>query len=263
MKTIAQIFFVSVLSLIATFSFAQDVLHKKGGEQLLVRVLEIGEHTISYKNFNADAGHIMNISTRRIEKIELEDGEVHYFSSNNLEEEDFYIEMPKRALKIGLFSPLAGFTDISYEQMLTPRTSLEFSGTIIGLGKQNSSRNDKGIGITGAYKGYLKPKYSMNDQYLSSLMHGWYLKGEVTFGMYNGKRISDTNTSGTTTFGGLTAVLGKQWIFGDKIALDLYLGAGYGFSNSKSDIGVNNHYILQTYESGFAAKSGIRIGYLF
>ena len=75
-------------------------------------------------------------------------------------------------------------------------------------------------------------------------------------------------------FSGLLINLGKQWVLGDALLIDLYAGLGYAFDNLETrqddfnegyyyENTVGNHFALVTgAESGLGFTGGFKVGLL-
>ncbi|MEN0002484.1 MAG: hypothetical protein AAF798_00015 [Bacteroidota bacterium] len=258
MKVIKYFFIASLLILHFTSS-AQDMIHLVDQTMMETKVIEISDQQVKYKAYDGQNGPTFVVPAHRIEKVVLQDGTEHTFESPEESAFDF-AQLPKRALKFSFLSPVVnGFTSVTYEQMLSAKTSFEARIAFIGLGRSMNGPEAAGIGTTVGYKFYLGSRTTSNDAYLRSLFHGSYLRFDATLGTYKYRETERFRTDEQVVFGGLTASLGKQWVFGERVLLDLYGGVGYGSSND--DRGTN--FILHTTPAGLAFSGGLKIGFLF
>ena len=110
---------------------------------------------------------------------------------------------------------------------------------------------------------------------MTHLMQGNYFEPKITAGYFTDNGISYKNNEPLTekrsnVFGAFTLNLGKQWVFGETILLDIYGGIGYAFDNhGKND----DYYLWDYYSNNFAIQKagpganvgvsgGIRVGLL-
>jgi hypothetical protein len=76
MKTLS-IFFL--LFFVSTLSFAQDVIIKRDGTKIEVKVLEVNPTTIKYRNFSQPEGPLRTIQVNSVSEIIYEDGQFEKF----------------------------------------------------------------------------------------------------------------------------------------------------------------------------------------
>ncbi len=246
-----NLLFLMLLIITSTVvSKAQDKIYRNNGNIIKARVIEVGAAEIKYKNFDTVDNLIYVLETDRIKKIVFANGTVKSFE-NNYKDIERYAGQSNKAIKINFFAPLYGYTEISYEKSTGVGKGYEFSLGIIGAGKSstlnyyNLSSNDVkrgqfGFFVSGGYKfGKLPDFILFGKTRPSHLMQGAYLKPIVYLGNYNENIIVDKGGSGievgkqNVTFGALQLEIGKQWIFGEKLVLDIYYGFGYGVDNKK------------------------------
>ena len=278
-----QFTFLFFTLLLSTFSgFAQDKIVKKGGENLEVKILEIGPNEIKYKIFSDQEGPIFIMDKDRILEVVFENGRIEKYVSP-LKDAEFYIDQKKRAIKMNFISPLMGYTQLAYEQNLKPGRSYEVSIGIIGLGRNQvqeegywdgSSYKEDQAGLFGSfgYKFIRIPDFTTNNQKYGHILQGFYVKPEIMIGPFsnNGYDYDTKNViKRKTTFGAALVNIGKQWIFSDSFLIDLYGGVGYAFKNRPD---TNNDFfnyngrlygvVTGTEDADFAFSGGFRIGFL-
>ena len=110
-------------------------------------------------------------------------------------------------------------------------------------------------------------------------MQGTYVKPILYIGNYKENRIVEkaNNTyevgKQNVTFGALQIEVGRQWVLGENLLLDIYQGIGYGVDNKKPvydyiyDYGYNasafNYANARAGTSpGFSFTFGIKLGWL-
>ncbi len=248
MKNLLFLVLLIITSTIA--SKAQDKIYRNNGNIIKARVIEVGAAEIKYKNFDTVDNLIYVLETDRIKKIVFADGTVKTFE-NNYKDIERYAGQSNKAIKINFFAPLYGYTEISYEKSTGVGKGYEFSLGIIGMGKSSTlsyynltsnevKRGQFGFFVSGGYKfGKLPDFILFGKTRPSHLMQGAYLKPILYLGNYSENIIVDKGGSGievgkqNVTFGALQLEIGKQWIFGEKLVLDIYYGFGYGVDNKK------------------------------
>ena len=282
---------ILVLVFITNLSYSQDKIYRNNGKLVLAKVIEVGSSEIKYKEYNNPDGPIYVLETDRIKKIVYENGKVETFA-DNFKDPERYAGQSNRAIKLNFLSPLYGFTEIGFEKSKGVGKSYELSLGIIGAGKSvqlgyyNSQlgevkRNPFGAFISGGYKFCKLPDFILfGKSKASHLMQGTYAKPIVYLGHYRENQIvyKSNNTyevgKQDVTFGALQLEIGRQWVLGEKLLLDLYEGIGYGFDNKKPSYQDGYFYYSDDYSAfnyanaragrspGFSLTFGIKLGLL-
>lgn len=267
---------------------AQDKIYRKNGKIIQAKIIEVGSSEIKYKVFGDNDGPVYILETDKIKKVDFQNGTTQKFTLDIKDPEQYEGQL-KKAVKIDFFGPLAGYTQISYEKSTAVGRSFEAGLAIIGAGKnaaldyynntlQTVRRNQFGFAGSLGYKFNKWPDFLFGRTRFTHLMQGAYAKPVVYAGNYSENRVVYKQASqmvvdrSNTTFGALQIELGKQWVFGDKLLLDLYWGFGYGFDNKKSG---DNYYSYndntEAYNylnarlgrtPGFSVTGGLKIGLL-
>lgn len=289
MKNLYLLLFV--LGLAAT-ARSQDKIYKKGGEIIEAKVTEVGTDEIKYRVFSDQSGPMYSLDKDRIIKVVYQNGRVETYQSN-LKDPKLYEDQAKSAIKVNFLAPLLGYTQLNFEHSLRPGRAYELSLGIIGLGKRqelwalsNSStqsysityRNASGAFLAGGYKLSKLPDFVNKGAKYSHVLQGTYIKPELSFGVYdqNFVRSYQANTPvinrETIVFGGLLVNLGKQWVLGELLLVDLFGGVGYALDNRNRTRGnsefyyddfVGNHFALTSgADSGFGINGGFKVGIL-
>ncbi len=255
-----------ILSLLTVFFlmnaalYAQDIIHKKNGQVIQARVVELGTGEIKYRPFDQPDGPIYVVEKESIVKIIFQDGHTEFYGIARMDATELFEGQHKKNLKVSFLGPLLGYTNIMYEQNIKPGRSWEAKACIIGLGRQFDDHARGFIG-TVAYKFYKKPTFYTDDMKRTHLLQGAYVKpefflGRTTFDTYdyydpfNGKRESQSSTTA-----GLMLNLGKQWVFDDAFVLDLSAGIGYGTGESRRSIYTSS-------EAGISGAVNFNIGWM-
>jgi hypothetical protein len=237
---------------------AQDKIYRNNGKVVLVKIVEVGASEIKYKEYQNPDGPVYVLETDRVKKIIYENGKIETF--DNLKDMERYDGQKRQAIKANFLSPLYGYLEVGYEKTTGFGKSYEFSLGIIGAGKSdiinytyyngtgsqlNEVRKKQfGFFATGGYKfGKLPDFILFGKSRASHLMQGTYIKPLIYIGHYKENILIQKGSNNNpfevgkqnVTFGALQIELGRQWVFGDKILLDIYEGLGYGIDNKKDN----------------------------
>jgi hypothetical protein len=284
------------LALISFASFSQDKIYKKGGEVIEAKITEVGTSEIKYTIWKDTQGPAYTIEKDRVIKVVYQNGRTEMYRTS-LKDPELYADQAKHALKINFLSPLRGYTQINYEKNMKPGRSYELALGIIGLGKKQELinynfsstsqrptvyREQGGLFVGGGYKFSKMPDYLSGKDRYSHVMQGTYVKPELLMGVYGQNfQIRNSNGNGSTidkktvVFSSLLINLGKQWILGDKLVIDVYGGLGYAIDNlnkiyySTEDgnyredfIGDHFGVITGGSDSGIGFTGGFKVGFL-
>lgn len=255
----------------------QDVVFKRSGDSLLVKVVEVGTQEIKYRLPAEPDGPLYALENYRIRSIRFASGRVEYFEENPIAPED-RAQQRVHAIKMNLLSPVFGFTRFSYEYSLKPGRSVEASVNFIGLGRDPGNyglgdRNQAGFGLSAGYKFIKQPNYYIPGMRIRHLMHGIYAKPSLHLGFYGEDyevydfsapvyRIERRNVA----YGAGVVELGTQWIFQNIFLLDLHIGLGLGVDNVGEDNVGATHWGISRLgaNNGLGAffNSGFKVGFL-
>lgn len=285
MKNLYLLLFV--LSLAATVR-SQDKIYKKGGEIIEAKITEVGTDEIKYRVFSDQSGPMYSLDKDRIIKVVYQNGRIETYQSN-LKDPKLYEDQAKNAVKVNFLAPLLGFTRLNFEHSLRPGRAYELSLGIVGLGKRqelwtqsNSStiiyRKASGVFLAGGYKLSKLPDFVNKGAKYSHVLQGTYIMPELSFGVYDQNFVRSSRANipvinrETIVFGGLLVNLGKQWVLGELLLVDLFGGVGYALDNRNRTRGnsesydsdfVGNHFALTSgADSGFGINGGFKIGIL-
>lgn len=271
MKTkIAFLFFVLI---IPAFLYAQDTIVKRDGERIICIVKEIGTTEIKYVLPEINPDLIYAVAKKDVEKIIHSNGIIQEFekeeeTSESIEKNsmDLFELQKKNALKIDFLGLINNTFTLTYERCLKPGRSVEFSLGAVGIGFAQKEDNASGILFRGGYKLARNPDFYLKGMRYAHIMKGPYLKMEFDFASYGiegQKELFGEKEKYTLTKWALLVVLGNQWIFDDKFAVDLYSGIGVG-KNNLEDLDWTFPYGFTTLGKEFplAMSIGLRIGFL-
>lgn len=157
------------------------------------------------------------------------------------------------AIKANLFSPLVKSGSFFYERKINQKSSAQ-----LGFGFTSFTPDDlkiKGIFITPEYRFYPSAnREAMNGFYVGPYLRYQNLKLEENFD-------NEVNKATLSTFGG-GVLVGRQWIFGDIVTLDIFLGPSYNSGKVKIKSGDEITDIPGTFE-GFGLRTGLTVGLAF
>ena len=285
-----------LITIIVSFTLslkAQDKIYRNNGKIVEAKIIEVGASEVKYREYNNPNGPVYVLETDRIKKIVYENGKVETFS-DNYKDPERYAGQRNKAVKINFFSPLYGYFEAGYEKSLGYGKGYELSLGIIGAGKSSRldyfygnlgevKRGQAGIFASGGYKfGKLPDFIIFGKSRGSHLMQGTYVKPILYLGHYKENIIISKGSNlyevgkQNVSFGALQIEIGRQWVLGEKILLDIYQGLGYGVDNKKdsyqyssSSLGYDNNVAAFNYANVRLGKSpalsytiGLKVGLL-
>lgn len=264
--------------LLSSSLFAQDMILKKNNELIKCKIKEIGLDEIKYVLPEYSQDVTFSIDKDDVDKIIFENGKEMEFQKT-MNNPETYKENKKNILKIDFLSPLTGNTTFAYERSLRPGRSMEASLGIIGLGNDIDGENAGGAFLKIGYKFIKDPDFYLRGMRYAHILKGGYIKPEIAFGFFSrdawwynyDSYYYEPQKSRSDVFSGtLQLIFGKQWVFDNTFAVDLYAGVGYGFSyeDKNYDYYYNNSeyhygYIIADDSFPISFSSGLKIGYLF
>ncbi len=291
--------FTLVLSLLLTsvFSYGQEIeekldkIHKITGEIISAKVSEMNTTEVKYY-YPDRPGIVLAVDNELVDFIILSTGET--LKPENNEDVIADIEYSKQrnmAIKLGLFTPIQGYTDFGFEYSRKPLHSIEGTLGIIGLGNNNTSlfgneSTDRGAVITAGYKLYAGPDFHLRKLRNSHRMTGLYVKPTIglsyftstTDGVaysYNTGESIDYSQETEVTQGAILLQVGRQIVFGDLISIELNGGLGYGFKSADESTNIppgyetfdyfdyTNNYAFSSFQGdGLAGCINFKLGVL-
>ncbi|NTW25721.1 MAG: hypothetical protein HGA37_13570 [Lentimicrobium sp.] len=268
-----SIFLLAIASVLLFFgsASAQDIIMKKNNELIKCKIKEIGLDEIKYTLPEYSQDVTLVIDKDDIIKIIFENGKEMEFQKPMTNPET-YADNKKNILKIEFLSPLSGNTTFGYERSLRPGRSIEANLGIIGLGIDPSDDNAGGVFIKMGYKFIKDPDFYLRGMRYAHILKGGYIKPEIALGLYghddyNYDQYSSYYEEGREQIfsGTIQLVFGKQWVYDDAFAVDMYAGVGYGFASGDNDNNGGYHYGYTIADASFpiAFSAGLKIGYLF
>jgi hypothetical protein len=158
----------------------------------------------------------------------------------------------KNIIKANLFSPVVRTGSFFYERVVSEKNSFQLGFFYTGATIADETRV-RGFGITPEYRFYLSQKPAPQ---------GFYV---APFARYQNLALTDVELEfkGTLSSIGGGAVVGGQWLFNNRISLDLFGGPSYSTRNIKTDDGVSEDSFTLTGLGGFGIRFGLTLGVAF
>ncbi|MHC1774698.1 MAG: hypothetical protein AB9834_04720 [Lentimicrobium sp.] len=263
------LFVVFSMLLLNSAVFAQDIIMKKNNELIKCKIKEIGLDEIKYILPEYSQEVTLSIDKDDIIKIIFENGKEMEFQQK-MSNPETYTDNKKNILKIDFLSPLTGNTTFGYERSLRPGRSIEANLGIIGLGTNPNDENAGGAFFKLGYKFIKDPDFYLRGMRYAHILKGGYVKPEFALGFfthdawyYDDYSSYSESTREDVFSGTIQLVLGKQWVFDNTFAIDIYGGVGYGFSTSESSTTYHYGYTIAESDFPIAVSSGLKIGWLF
>lgn len=241
---------------------AQDVIYKKDGKVIRVKIVEIGETSIRYTEYTDQDGIVFTMARSLIREIEFESGSI-YEERDPGNDDAYFYDDSRSNLKINFFRLGDGEIMVTYEQSISSNQSWEVTSKVF-LDDDPFSTFGGGVGLQGGYKIKTGTIFKGGDYRPKHLLAGGYIRpgaGFTTRSLFNTERFFMTHV-------GLD--IGKQWVFSDILSIDLFGGFHYySYSESGSDrpdsrffdaeISAGNLFGI----SNRAVSFGLRVGYVF
>lgn len=272
-----------------------DILIKKNGDQLKVKVVEVGTNSITYKYFDALDGPAIVIEKKDVRTIKVRSKDDKTYEVINVESDPMSssnssILDKTSVLKFHFFSPLSKHLAFSYEWMIKPGFNWEVGLGVVGPGVTAFERfthtNASGVFLRTGSKFLLgnSSDIEIQGERYAHPLKGRYFKIETI--LYTLSREYDYlfyNYSSTTyridnSYLGavLDLVYGRQFIFGNSITVGWYIGVGYAIESKTSNFTTvvpsagYNDYDPTRYSHTYFGKdfplvltSGFNVGYIF
>jgi len=253
--------------------FAQDVITKKDGKKMKVIIKEVSDTEIKYVDYRDVEGVVFVMDRALIREIKFAYGEKIKEEGPN-QDVAYFVDDRNQNIKLNFTAINVGFTILTYERVIDPASSLEYSLKIPGLGINRNNSDLSGIGFAVGYKLKIGSVFKGDGYRPKHISAGGYfrlLAGYVyTVEKRNRFQQGDTKTTRSSAHIGIE--LGKQWILSNRAAFDIYIGyhyygGSYGFeSNGATFDRFNDDELLGGDILGFdnnAFSIGLRIGGLF
>lgn len=160
---------------------------------------------------------------------------------------------PKTAIKINLLSPVARTFNIAFERAVNDNGSFQLGFYYTGLKVEDVKFS--GFGLTPEYRFYLSQTPAPN---------GFYVAPFLRYTNYNLTADDTTDKATFTSFGG-GVVVGRQWVFKERVTFDLFIGPKYQSRDLKvtNTSGNADETFDINYLNSFGIRGGITLGIAF
>jgi len=164
----------------------------------------------------------------------------------------------KNVIKVNLISPLSRTGSFFYERIIADRTTFQLgfyytdffikSTSTKGSITTTNTTKFSGFGITPEFR-----FYSSEETFT-----GFYI---APFLRYQNLSITDNNNKATLATYGAGLLIGKQWLYRDRITLDLFVGPCLNVGDVEIESGsdVDFTYLF----NGVGIRTGVTVGVLF
>ncbi len=243
----------------------EDVILKKDGSSLKVKVIEVGSDEVKYKVYNNPDGPTLSVKKSEVQTVKIEGQVVYEYKEDPYSISNRAILDKASNLKFHFFSPLSHHIAFTFEWMNKPGFNWDAGFGIVGPGvspwDEQLNNDPKGFFLRGGPKFLLgnSSEIEIEGAKLSHPLKGRFFKPELTLSALTIKTTYDTGSYNSGYGVGkavytkryqslvINLVYGRQFIFGNAITVSYYVGVGYGFE-SKSTSGTNPNYWYDTFD---------------
>ena len=153
------------------------------------------------------------------------------------------------AIKLNLLSPLFRTGNLQYERAIGDKSSLQLGVFYTSYSEEITTF--QGLGITPEFRFYPG----------GTPMDGFFVGPFVRY--RNFELSDDADNSGTLSLIGGGLIVGRQWIFGEAITFELFIGPMFSSGNFKLEEGSTGDSIESDFFDGFGARAGLTVGFAF
>lgn len=152
--------------------------------------------------------------------------------------------------KLNIVSPIVRTASVFYERTLNDQSSLQMG--FFYSGYSDDETKYRGFGVTPEYRFYLSETLAPSGFYVAPFLR------------YQAFDLEDKVTADEATYssfgGGL--LIGRQWVFKQRVALDLFLGPSYFNGDVEAAEGSGDEFDVEAFD-GFGLRTGITLGLAF
>ncbi len=160
----------------------------------------------------------------------------------------------KNAIKVNLFSPIVRTGSFFYERTLSESSSLNLG---ILFTKLSSGDTDfKGWAVTPEFRFYLGETAAPEGFYVAP-----YLRYQHFTLTDDDSDNFDSSKAKMTGFGG-GLLVGRQWLFKQRVTFDLFIGPSYTKADLEVESGEDDDFETGTWD-GFGLRAGVTLGIAF
>ncbi|RSK50867.1 DUF3575 domain-containing protein [Hymenobacter rigui] len=173
-------------------------------------------------------------------------------------------------VKVNILSPLVKTGSFFYEHKLSDNSSLQLGALFTSWKVDGNNTKVSGFALTPEYRFYLSERSTAPEGfYVGPFLRYQNLTLKDTYEEYsydangNPRTTTQTDEASLNTFGG-GVVVGRQWIFKERFALDLFLGPSYngGSITMKSSSSGTDSFDPGPFD-GFGIRAGVTFGLAF
>ena len=208
--------------------FGQDVITKKDGKKMKVIIKEVSDTEIKYVDYRDVEGIVFVIDRSLIREIKFSYGEKIKEEGPNKDVNYFYDDRNQN-IKLNFTAINAGFTILTYERVIDPSSSMEYSLKIPGLGINRNRSSLSGIGFTVGYKLKIGSVFKGDGYRPKHISAGGYFRllAGYVYTVEKRERFNGGNEQWDRSSAHIGIELGKQWILSNRAAFDIYIGYHY------------------------------------
>lgn len=276
---------------------SEDIIVKKDGSQLKVKVIELGTDEVTFKLYGNPDGPTMSLKKKEIKQVKVDGQIVYEYKEDPYSTSNNSILNKTNCAKFHFFSPLFNYVAFSYEWMNKPGFNFEAGFGAIGIGVgDNSSGSTLVYGVTKSKpRGFFLrggPKFLLGSSSdievegarIAHPLKGRYFSIEAILHTMSANYTMDTsmyqNGSGyishTKRYQSLVLnlVYGRQYIYGNAITIGWYIGAGYAMESTRTTgtsfpTGIYDYFDVRRYSHTYFGKEfpltftwGFTIGFI-
>jgi hypothetical protein len=162
----------------------------------------------------------------------------------------------RNIIKFSLVSPIINSFSMAYERPFNPNTSFQLTMFYVGNGSLDTNG---GFGITPEIRLYLSERREAPAGFFVAPF-ATYQNYQIEDIIYNFSTGNSRTVRGSSNILGLGIIVGGQWVFKNRVSIDVWGGPGYGFVGlSKLD----DIYDGYPYATGPMGRFGCTLGFLF
>lgn len=243
---------------------AQDVITLKTGEKMEVKIIEVNDLEIKYREYRDPDGIIFTMSRGKIREIRYEAGRREKEEGPGIDPA-YYVDDRINNIKVNFLALGGAHTIFAYEHGFNPKSSVEVQLKINGLGFDNVD-GKSGIGLDAGYKMKLGSLFKKRDEYRPKhMLEGGYFRPVLGFNSAS----FDEGSYKDYTYMHFGLDFGTQWIISNSVSLDLFTGWHY-YGGSFEDRYAGDMYFVDWTDGNLSAVSdnsaiafGFNVGILF
>ena len=172
------------------------------------------------------------------------------------------VQAQNNIFKINILSPVVSTGSVFYERTIADDKSLQLGLFYTGFSVGDTKFS--GFGVTPEFRKYLSSsKQAPEGFYLAPFLRyqSFNLETEYSNDWSSDSRTTTAEATYNTFGGGL--LIGKQWVFIDRIVLDTFFGPSYNAGNIKAKDGADEETFETGAFGGFGIRTGVALGIKF